>query len=59
MAVKYVEKKTLLEPEELCGLSSDTKPVVDLSGQLLRPMASFYELDTKKVYLFDGISTWY
>jgi hypothetical protein len=59
MAVKLIEKDTLLEPESWLGLSTDTKPTTDLAGVTLRAGSTFYALDTKVVYIFDGISTWY
>ena len=40
-------------PVELIGLSTDTKPINVRAG------STFYELDTKNAYIFDGIVTWY
>ena len=36
------------------GLSTEQKPTENISKG-----AVFYEMDTKRAFMFDGISTWY
>ena len=38
---------------ELFGLSTDTKPTKKFEGFTLRNSSTFYEMDTKKSYIFD------
>jgi hypothetical protein len=52
MTVKKIGKVTNYNIQELIGLSTDTKPVDIDAG------STFYELDTKKGYIFDG-TTWF
>lgn len=59
MAVKQTGIISERDPQKFVGLSTDTKPTLDTIGNTLRPGASFIELDTKVVFLFDGISAWY
>ena len=37
---------------ELCGLSTDTKPT-EYNGDLFYTISTFYEMDTKNVYIYD------
>lgn len=46
--ITYTYGKSDLHPSEMYGLGSDEKPV-DVANASV-----FYEMDTKKVYLFDG-----
>ena len=59
MTVKRVSDWTTLKAEEYIGLSTDTKPIVGEDLNTLSAGAGFYELDTKNVYIFDGMKTWY
>lgn len=36
------------------GLSTDVKPTENI-----KKGAVFYEMDTKRAFMFDGVSTWY
>lgn len=49
---KYADK-----PEkayiELYGLSSDTKPIEKFKNTLIKNASIFYEMDTKKAYIYD------
>lgn len=51
MAVKEVTGQI----SQLYGLSTDTKP----TGSTLMVGSTFWALDTKQGYIYDGISTWY
>jgi hypothetical protein len=59
MAIRYKSKEHPSDQDEIFGLSTDTKPTVDRKGALLEPGSSIYLFDTKAIFLFDGISTWY
>lgn len=52
MAVKQIGKTTSYNIQEFIGLSTDTKPTS------CDPGSTFYELDTKNAFMFDG-TTWY
>ena len=46
-------------PLEIYGLSTDTKPVVRENGKDMVNGSSFIEMDTSKLYFFNGESkTW-
>ena len=38
---------------ELCGLSTDTKPT-EYNGDKVSNGSTFYEMDTKNVYIYDA-----
>lgn len=46
--ITYTYGKSDLYPSEIYGLSGDEKPADVLNASV------FYEMDTKKMYLFDG-----
>ena len=46
--ITYTNGKSKLFPSELFGLGGDTKPT-DVGNASI-----FYEMDTKKLFLFDG-----
>jgi hypothetical protein len=48
--ITYTHGKSSVDPSELYGLSTDTKPKDVVNASL------FYEMDTKKIYLFDATS---
>ncbi len=58
MAVRQIENWTRLKPEVFIGLSSDSKPTIGSDSGTLRAGSTFYELDTKNTYIFDGINVW-
>ena len=41
---------------ELYGLSTDTKPVKNFNGNIIGNASTFYEMDTKKCYIYDAES---
>lgn len=45
---------------EMCGLSTDEKPIVDENGIPIPNGSFFYEMDTQTGYVFDGENQiWY
>lgn len=38
---------------ELYGLSTDEKPVKEFEGTFIGNASTFYEMDTKKAYIYD------
>lgn len=38
---------------ELNGLSTDEKPIENFNGYVMSNGSTFYEMDTKKVYIYD------
>lgn len=45
---------------EMCGLSTDEKPVVDENGVTIPNGSFYYEMDTQTGYVFDAENkTWY
>jgi hypothetical protein len=53
MAVKRIGPSSIYNIDEFIGLSTDTKPTKDVD-----PGSTFYELDTKKDFIFDGTKWW-
>lgn len=52
MAIKRVDKTSTYNIKELIGLSTDTKPT-DCD-----PGSTFYEMDTKNGFIWDGTQWW-
>jgi hypothetical protein len=50
MAVTMIGYDADWSKAELIGLSTDTKPMIYKAG------SSFFELDTKNAYLYDGVN---
>lgn len=45
---------------ELCGLSTDEKPLVSVEGVPLINASTFLEMDTKKIFIYSQENkTWY
>ena len=49
--ITYTHGKSSVDPSELYGLSTDTKPTDVVNASL------FYEMDSKKIYLFDAANS--
>lgn len=41
------------KPMELYGLSTDAKPIGTYKGTKIENTSTFYEFDTKKVFMYD------
>lgn len=51
--ISYTGSQTDNRPFEIYGLSTDDKPTQTLDGYPISNQSTFYEMDTKKVFMFD------
>lgn len=54
MAVVQIGCTTAGNRKEYIGVSTDTKPITDLSGKTIGAGSTFLETDSKNVYIFGG-----
>lgn len=51
--ISSLKKDIYEQPMSLCGKTGDTKPTGDWQGIRIENGSTFYDMETKKVYMYD------